>query len=202
MRMIDLSRALALIACSAAPLAAQATPAAPKAPAPPPAPAAPALSADQRAALIKSALSAAPANIAEHAAVMTMTPDGKMVQLREGTNGFTCFPDDPSTPGPDPACADAEAMKWFDSYMAHAPKAANTAPGIVYMLAGGSDPSNTDPYAKPGPDTKWVNTPPHWMILWPFDPATSGIPATPKTSGTFIMFAGTPWAHLMVVGAP
>lgn len=193
---------LATLALATGSLAAQAVPAAPAKPAAPAAPAAPALTADQRATIMKSALSAAPQNIAEHATVMTMTPDGKMVTLREGTNGFTCFPDDPSTPGPDPACGDGEAMKWFDSYMAHAAKAANTAPGIVYMLAGGSDASNTDPYAKPGPDTKWVTTPGHWMLLWPYDPAATGIPSTPKTKGTFVMWAGTPWAHLMIMGAP
>ena len=31
--------------------------------------------------------------------------------LREGSNGFTCMPDNPTTPGPDPMCMDAAAME-------------------------------------------------------------------------------------------
>jgi len=163
-------------------------------------PAAP-FTAEQQAALIKSALSAAPKAIAEHATVLAPGPDGKMAVIQTGTNGFYCFPDDPATPGNDPACGDAEAMKWFDSWGAHADKPANTSPGIIYMLAGGSDASNTDPFAKATKDTKWVTTGPHWMLMWPVD-AKSGFSTTPQKSGTFIMFAGTPYAHLMINGKP
>ena len=160
------------------------------------------LSAARRAAYIKSALSAAPRAIAAHATIMAPGPDGAMIMLQQGSNGFTCFPDDPSTPGPDPACADPEAMKWINSYFAHDDRPANTAPGIMYMLAGGSDASATDPFAKPGPKTKWVTSGPHWMVLWPIDPATSGLSTSPKRTGTYIMWAGTPWAHLMINQVP
>ena len=156
----------------------------------------------KRAAYLKSALSAAPREIAAHATVLAPGPNGAMIVLQQGTNGFTCFPDDPSTPGPDPVCADPEAMKWNNSYTARNERPANTAPGIAYMLAGGSDPSNTDPYAKAGPSTKWVTTGPHWMLLWPIDSHTSGLSTTPKRTGTFIMWAGTPWAHLMINQVP
>jgi hypothetical protein len=43
--------------------------------------------------------------------------------------------------------------------------------------------------------------PPHWMILYPV-PATSGLATTPKSTGTWIMYARTPWAHLIVNGKP
>jgi hypothetical protein len=42
---------------------------------------------------------------------------------------------------------------------------------------------------------------PHWMILYPV-PNSSGLPTTPKNTGTWIMYAGTPWAHLMINGKP
>ena len=32
-----------------------------------------------------------------------------MRTLRKGSNGFTCMPDNPVTPGPDPMCMDANA---------------------------------------------------------------------------------------------
>jgi hypothetical protein len=36
--------------------------------------------------------------------VVAMEADGKMRTLTAGTNGFSCMPDNPVTPGPDP-CA-------------------------------------------------------------------------------------------------
>ena len=47
-----------------------------------------------------------------------------------------------------------------------------------------------------------IKEPPHWMFMWPFDPKTSGLPTTPKQTGTWIMYAGTPWAHLMINPRP
>ena len=78
------------------------------------------------------------------------------------------------------------------------PKPTNTKPGIAYMLAGGTDWSATDPFATKGTPIK---EPPHWMILYPV-PNSSGLPTKPKNTGTWIMYAGTPWAHLMVNGKP
>ena len=40
------------------------------------------------------------------------------------------------------------------------------------------------------------------MILWPYDPGASGLPAKPKKTGTWIMWAGTPYAHLMINQVP
>ena len=58
-------------------------------------------------ALIDDAYSAAPQVVGSNAAVMKINDKGEFVSLREGTNGFTCIPDDPSTPtSDDPACWD------------------------------------------------------------------------------------------------
>jgi hypothetical protein len=151
-------------------------------------------------AMIRNALSAAPKAIAKDATVMGPGPDGKMTELRAGSNGFTCFPDNPSTPGQDPMCADEQSMKWAQSLMNHDEKPANTAPGIAYMLRGGSDISATDPFATTS--DHYVSSPPHWMILWPADAKTSGLATTPKKTGTWIMWAGTPYAHLMINQVP
>jgi hypothetical protein len=40
------------------------------------------------------------------------------------------------------------------------------------------------------------------MILWPFDPKTTGLSATRKETGAYIMLAGTPYAHLHIMGQP
>jgi hypothetical protein len=38
--------------------------------------------------------------------------------------------------------------------------------------------------------------------MWPVDAKASGLSTTPKNTGTYIMWAGTPWAHLMINQAP
>jgi hypothetical protein len=109
------------------------------------------------------------------------------------------MPDNPVTPGPDPMCYDANAGKWADAWIGKKTPPENTV-GVIYMLAGGTDASNTDPYAtKPGADGSWVETGPHVMIVGSKDVLT-GHPSGPKpdTSVPYVMWAGTPYAHLMV----
>lgn len=84
-----------------------------------------------KCALIRSALAAAPADIPKGAAVIAPGPDGRMVQLKAGTNGFTCLPDQPETPGKDAMCLDPQAMAWAQSWMAHDPAPKNTATGAL-----------------------------------------------------------------------
>ena len=55
---------------------------------------------------ISSAMSAAPKQVGVAATIMAIGADGKMRTLRQGSNGFTCMPDNPTTPGPDPMCMD------------------------------------------------------------------------------------------------
>lgn len=148
---------------------------------------------------IESAESAAPASIAHKASIVAPDAKGNMQTLRAGNNGWTCMPDTPSTPGPDPMCWDQNAGKWLDAYMGHKPPPESMV-GVIYMLAGGSDPGNTDPYAaKPRPGEDWVTTGPHIMIVGSKE-VLSGYPAgvRPNTAAPYVMWAGTPYAHLMV----
>ena len=148
---------------------------------------------------VKSAESAAPASIAHNASVVTVDSSGKMTEVRKGTNGWTCIPDAPETPGPDPMCFDANAGKWVDAWAHHkAPPAG--AVGLMYMLEGGTDASNSDPYAtKPTAQNDWIKTGPHIMIVGSKE-ILAGYPtgAKPDTSAPYVMWAGTPYAHLMV----
>ena len=152
------------------------------------------------AELIRSATSAAPRELGEHAAVIAPGANGKMAEIRAGTNGWTCMADEPDTPGLDPMCLDKQSMIWVQSLMSKAKKPTNTAPGIVYMLQGGSDISATDPYATK--TEHFVESPPHYMIMWPYDAKSTGFSTTPKKTGTWIMWAGTPYAHLMINQKP
>ena len=159
---------------------------------------APAAKGASDAQLIASALRAAPAAVAKNASVATMDDKG-MHSLRKGTNGFTCMPDNPATPGPDPMCMDRNAMEWVDAWVAHKPPPTMKV-GFMYMLAGGTDGSNTDPYAtKPESGNHWIKTGPHIMIVGGDASFYDSYPksADPDTSQPYVMWAGTPYQHLM-----
>ena len=153
----------------------------------------------QDADVIKSAESAAPAALAAGATIYGFDESGMMMTVREGKNGWWCMADNPTSPGPDPMCGDANALEWAQAWMGKTDPPAGKV-GFMYMLAGGSDGSNTDPYATaPDAGNHWVETGPHVMVL----NATSmmaGYPesADPDTSAPYVMWPGTPYAHLMV----
>src|SRR3982751_4837855 len=114
---------------------------------------------------VASAESAAPPSIARNATIVTMNADGKMNMVRQGKNGWTCIPDSPATPGPDPMCMDSNAAKWATAWIGHKPPP-DGAVGVMYMREGGTDASNTDPYAtKPTAENQWIKTGPHIMIV-------------------------------------
>lgn len=148
---------------------------------------------------IARAVSAGPPSVTAHATIADTDAKGKMIVLRQGTNGWTCLAGHVGVVGDDPMCADAASMQWADDWAARKPRPTNTKPGIIYMLAGGSDWSADDPFATKGTPIK---EPPHYMIMWPFTAKQTGLPTTLKQTGTWIMYAGTPYAHLMINGKP
>jgi hypothetical protein len=162
------------------------------------------MSKDQK---IANAVSAAPREISAGATVLDWpAKEGDAPPLlRAGTNGWTCLPDMPDTEGNDPACLDQPWMDWANAYMARKPPTA-TSVGIGYMLApGGGWGSNTDPYAmKATADNQWHMAPPHVMILVPDLKSLEGMSTDPKSGGPYVMYPGTPYAHIMapIASAP
>ena len=150
------------------------------------------------AQMIASAMRAAPAAVGSHATIVAMEQGGKMRTLRKGDNGFTCIPDNPATPGPDPMCADQGAMGWMQAYLGH-----TTPPtghiGLVYMLEGGTDASNTEPFAAGARNNHWIKTGPHVMVVGAEPSFYAGYPhlADPDTGAPYVMWSGTPYQHLM-----
>ena len=151
------------------------------------------------ASKIARALSAGPPNVTKDATVAEMDEQGNMKLLRKGTNDFTCLPGNPKVPGKPALCEDKVAMQWNRDFAEHKPKPTTTVPGIEYMLAGATQRSDSDPYDKTDPP---ITVGPHWMILWPFDPKASGLPTHHKATGAYIMWAGSPYAHVHVMGTP
>ena len=151
-------------------------------------------------AKIQDALSAAPESLRKDATVMDFPEKegGNLIELQRGTNGWTCLPDYPASPGKDPMCLDKSGMEWLQAYVTQkSPGLTQT--GLAYMLEGGSDASNTDPFAtKPTEGEDWITTPPHVMIF-PAGKMNPNLYGTdPKKGGSWIMWANTPYEHLMV----
>ncbi len=149
--------------------------------------------------LIGSAMRAAPRKVGEGATIVAAEPGGKMRTLREGRNGFTCMPDNPATPGPDPMCMDKAAMEWVNAWMTRKPPPARV--GFMYMLEGGTDASNTDPFAeRPTATNHWITTGPHVMVVGADASFYDQYPksANPDTGLPYVMWPGTPWQHLMI----
>ena len=151
---------------------------------------------------VRAAVQGAPERISGQAAVVRIEPGGKTSTLRKGSNGFTCalFPDASLAP----VCANEQGWAWLTAALSDKPKPPNTQPGIAYMAKGGIHYETPDGKSvmKPTPETKEVEEPPHWMILWPLDPARTGLPTEPNAGGTYVMFEGTPFAHLMIYQDP
>jgi hypothetical protein len=100
-------------------------------------------------------------------------------------------------------CLDEVWMAWLDAWMAAKPFKADGV-GIAYMLAGDAGASVTDPYAsKPTPENHWVVDGPHLMIILPDAAQLNGLPTGPSGGGPYVMWKGTPYAHIMVpIAAP
>lgn len=146
---------------------------------------------------IANAESAAPLSVSAKATIVQRQPDGSIKTLRQGTNGWKC------SPGPPPRCWDANAALWMAAELAHKPPPGNFV-GLVYMLKGVTHASNTDPFAAAPPaGADWVRTGPTLVIfgpgfLWKNYPSGPN----PDTTAPFVMWAGTPYAHLMVPVTP
>ena len=150
--------------------------------------------------VIASAMTAAPRAVAENATIVVMAADGTMRTVRQGTGSFTCMPDNPTTPGPDPMCMDRNAMDWVQAWATHKEPAPGKV-GFIYMLAGGTDASNTDPYAtKPTTTNHWIKTGAHVMVVGADAAYYYAYPrsAEPNTAAPYVMWAGTPYRHTMI----
>lgn len=147
------------------------------------------------AARIDEALNAAPPQLRDRVTVRDL--DGRL--LREGEAGFTCMPGPEGFAGP--MCLDAEWMAWFDAYQ-NQRDFTPSGIGIAYMMAGdspGGGASNIEPYdMQPSADNDWVVEGPHVMLIVPDDSVLETLPTSLDTGGPYVMWAGTPYAHVML----
>jgi hypothetical protein len=147
------------------------------------------------AALVANALSAAPASVAAGATVMGH--DGRL--LRKGTSDWVCMPDMPDVPNNTPMCLDAPWRTFIDAWM-NKKVPSVTQLGFGYMLQGDMPVSNTDPFATaPTATNQWIQVgAPHVMVLLPDARLMDVLSTDPQNGGPFVMWKGTPYAHIMV----
>ena len=140
-----------------------------------------------------------PEQVTRNATVAVMGADGILTVLAKGTNEWVCVPGNENKIGEPPMCMNPMGMRWMMDAMQDKPKPTNKAPGMIYMLCGATQRSNTDPADKTSPA---IPIGPHWMITWPFNAVESGLPTTVRDKGAWVMFAGTPFAYLHICGTP
>jgi len=159
------------------------------------------LAAQDTQALIQNALSAAPPAAAANATVKNM----KGEVLRQGTGDYTCFPFEGPGTGTDAMCLDGEWMRWADAWMNKKDFKADKF-GLAYMLAGDAPTggaSNIDPFATAATaDNQWVIEGPHVMIIVPDPALLEGVTTDPNAGGPYVMWKGTPYAHIMMPTGP
>lgn len=143
-------------------------------------------------ALVKLATSAAPSDIGAKATVVDHSEGGKPRTVRQGSNNWVCMAH------PEVMCLDKNWQQWADAWInKRAPKLSGI--GIAYMLQGDKGASNTDPYATASaPNNEWVVTPAHIMVLTSDPKLLDSLPTDPSSGGPWVMWKGTPYAHIMV----
>lgn len=161
------------------------------------------LASDSRAddAQIAAAMSAAPAEVAAGATIV----NGEGKTLREGSNGFTCWSSVPFI-ADRPMCIDEGWTQFIDAMLAGTDLPERDTIAIGYWLQGVPQMSNSDPGASleqamaDGHDI--VRGDPHIALLMPDPSALAGLPTTPDAGRPWVMWADTPFAHVMVPASP
>ena len=176
-----------------------------QAPAAAPAPASIAPAAQQ----IAAAVTALPEEMRAGAAVLGYSPEGKLISLRAGKNDMICLAPEPAAKAFHSACYH-KAMEPFmargralreqgvkggqvDTVRFAEVKSGKlkmpTAPTMLYQIFGGT----FDPATEKVTGGNWL-----YVTYIPFaTPATTGLSAKGSDKGPWIMFPGTPKAHIM-----
>lgn len=165
---------------------------------------------------IQTAVLAAPEMYRDGATVLGYNPEGKLITLREGTNGMVCLADDPNKEGINVACYGAEMEPFMGRGRELAAEGKSNEeksearkneidagtlkmpaePSIVYILAG----EEKDYSAETG---ELLNSKIRYVIYKPYMTGEStGLPTKPQAPGMpWLMDAGTHRSHIMITPA-
>lgn len=158
---------------------------------------------DNADALVEQAVLALPTPLRDSAAVVRFV-DGEQEILREGSNGIYCRADDPETAGINiwcyPQSHDAYARRWF-ALAATGIGAEEVDARIVAEIESGELewPDYAVNYNLRGPsmETATLNT----VVYLPYARgAEAGMTEAAQHDRPWLMYAGTPFAHVMIPG--
>ena len=160
---------------------------------------------------IAAAVLPLPADARASATVLGYGADGKLITLRKGSGSMTCLADDPKEDRFHVACYH-DSMEPFmargrelrtsgvtgtqvDSVRFREAKAGTLKlpnhPASLYSLTGGA----FDPATKTAPGARWL-----YVVYIPYaTSATTGLSDKPQDNAPWLMFPGTPKAHIMFV---
>lgn len=158
---------------------------------------------------ISAAVLPLPADARASATVLGYGSDGKLTTLRKGTGAMTCLADDPKVAVFHVACYH-DSMEPFmargrelrasgvtgtqvDTVRFREAKSGTlkipTHPASLYSLTGGA----FDPATKTAPGARWL-----YVVYIPYATgATTGLSEKPQQGAPWLMFPGTPKAHIM-----
>lgn len=150
-----------------------------------------------RQAKIDRAMEAAPASVAQEATIL----DAEGNLLREGSNSWTCLAE--IAPGYGyPMCGDEVWLEFREALLSQSEFSTDRV-GLSYMLAGDAAVNNADPYDKSKDEGEvWVQEGPHLMIIVPDPSMLEGVSSDPHNGGPYVMWGGTPYAHIMMPLGP
>ena len=158
---------------------------------------------------VAQALTAAPDDLAEGARVLGYATDGTVVQLREGSNDFICLASNPANEQFSSSCYHASLEPYFAR--GRELDAAGTSREDRYLIRyeemeAGSLPMpvmSATQYIFDGTwdsETRTAEGMLRWVIYVPGATGESiGLSAAPVQGGPYLMSAGTPGAHIMIV---
>lgn len=162
---------------------------------------------------IAAAVRAGPPDRRADATVLGYDAAGKLVMLRKGSNDLICLADDPARPGFEVDCyheslepymargrelraqgvtgAAINQTRWKEA--AEGKLAMPVQPAILYVLAGRNASFDTATGQVKDARARWVIYVPGATV------ESTGLSTTPIPGGPWIMFPGTPGAHIMIV---
>ncbi len=155
--------------------------------------------AETTAEKIARAITAAPADISDNATIM----DVDLTILREGTNDWTCLPGVYIYSGnKNPMCNNDTWMRFMAANAAIEDFSTDTV-GISYMLAGEYVGDNANSMANvPDNGGVWVPDGAQMMMVFPSMDTVPNLPRDENAGGPWVMWANTPYAHVMIPIVP
>lgn len=141
----------------------------------------------------KRALSAAPPDIAKASEVADRDDKGNITVLRDGNHGFPCFPRHRHSRR---RCHVRRRLRRCSGSTTRCPINRSQRTPNPGLLTGWPEAQAGAGAIPPPRQALRSKNRRIGCCCGPFAPATTGLPTTPKQTGTWIMYAGTPWAHL------